>query len=138
MTNRLRSVLHPDSGRSSRVRRVILMMFISFSLGESVCDVLASRMASATPAQHLHCLSDWRATAPKSRSAGWRAADGEGFVGCVVQWTLVNMAASYRGKHIKTSSIIIRAQKRQKISFFISNAPYISKKTRGWMALKYW
>src|SRR6266478_6139892 len=123
MTNRLRSVLHPDSGSRSRVKRVILMMFISFSLGESVCDVLASRMASATPAQHLHCLYDCRATAPKSRSAGWRAADGEGFVGCVVQWSLVNMSSEYRVKHIKTSSIMIRALKRQKIASFIINAP---------------
>jgi hypothetical protein len=33
MTNRLRSLLHPGSGRSSRVRSVIRMMFIRFSLG---------------------------------------------------------------------------------------------------------
>jgi hypothetical protein len=44
-------------------------------LGENVCDVLASRMASATPAQHLHCLYGCRAQRPcsMSRSAGWRA-----------------------------------------------------------------
>src|SRR6266542_889441 len=75
MTNRLRSLLHPDSGSRSRVRRVILMMFISFSLGENVCDVLTSLMASATPAQHLHCLYGGRARPPcsMSRSACWRA-----------------------------------------------------------------
>src|SRR2546426_12817044 len=75
MTNRLRSVLHPDSGRSSRVRRVILMIFISFSLGESVCDVLASRMASATPAPYLHGSYGGRARRPCSisRFACWRA-----------------------------------------------------------------
>jgi hypothetical protein len=40
------SLLHPGSWSSSRVRRVIPMMFISFSLGENVCDVLASLMAT--------------------------------------------------------------------------------------------
>src|SRR2546425_11650203 len=75
MTNRLRSLLHPGSGSRSRVKRVILMMFISFSLGENVCDVRASLMAAAPPAQHLHCLYGGRARRPgsMSRSAGWRA-----------------------------------------------------------------
>src|SRR4029434_8946826 len=107
MTNRLRSLLHPDSGSSSRVRRVILMMFISFSLGESVCDVLASRMASATPAPHLHCLHGQLA----------RAADGEGFVGCVVQWTLARMATSCRGCHVKKVLYHRVSQNRQKLPF---------------------
>src|SRR5919198_3232561 len=38
MTNRLRAVLHPGSGRSSRVRRVRPMLFIRFSLGANGYD----------------------------------------------------------------------------------------------------
>ena len=67
-----------------------------------------------------------------------RADDGEGFVGCVVQWTLARMAALCRGSHVKNILYYIISQKRQKIAFFLSNAPYISKKTIEWMALKYW
>ena len=67
-----------------------------------------------------------------------RADDGEGFVGCVVQWTFARMAASCRGSHVKNVLYYIISQKQQKIAFFIRNAPYISKKTIGWMALKSW
>ena len=67
-----------------------------------------------------------------------RADDGVGFVGCVVQWTFARMAASCRGSHVKNVLYYIISQKQQKIAFFIRNAPDISKKTIGCMALKYW
>src|SRR6266571_7629268 len=91
MTNRLRSLLHPGSGSSSRVRRVIRMMFISFSLGENVCDVLAALMASrATALLHVSlrllacedCQGDHlpRARQTKDQYRGTRRSDREAAV----------------------------------------------------------
>ena len=46
-----------------------------------------------------------------------RADDGEGFVGCVVQWTFARMAASYRGSHVKNVSIILYHKNSKKSPF---------------------